>query len=366
MRELHVRLARNGSYWRAEWADPATGRPRRKSLGNAAKVSRRQAEVACRRIAADLARAPEGPAAEAQPALADWIDRYIASRGELTPASIRQFRGCRTSLLAHFGDPGPALDRITRAGAADWCEAALAGRLAPDRTPPALITVRRHVRNARQMLQAAVDQDRLAANPFDRLKRAIPPILRQWRDVSQEDLRRIMGAAPPGWRMLFALCRLAGLRSGEARRLRWADIHHAANRMTVDAGVERATTKRRTRVVPIEPARCPTGLAGLLLAARAEAVGASAGPCDAVPPNHALRARRIIRRSGIGEYAKPLHTLRKCREVELAAQYPAHVVAEWQGHSLAVSQRHYLRVPEELYAPPPKSAPTHERAGANA
>jgi hypothetical protein len=60
----------------------------------------------------------------------------------------------------------------------------------------------------------------------------------------------------------------------------------------------------------------------------------------------------ILRRAGIGEYAKPFHTLRKCRISEVALEYPQGVLEEWFGHDEDVSRIHYQRVPEELYKAP--------------
>jgi integrase len=146
------------------------------------------------------------------------------------------------------------------------------------------------------------------------------------------------------------LCRWAGLRRGEALSLRWADVDWQGNRLRVNAEVERETTKRRRRTAPIEPARCPSGLYALLRAAFEAAPAGSVRVCEGLSENNVRRsALAILRRSSVGAYAKPFHTLRKCCETDWAQGYPQHVVCEWLGHGLAVSQAHYLRVPVELY-----------------
>ncbi len=62
--------------------------------------------------------------------------------------------------------------------------------------------------------------------------------------------------------------------------------------------------------------------------------------------NQNLRTQfqRILRRAGVDPWPKLFQNLRASRETELAADYPAHVVAAWMGHSVIVSAKHYLQV----------------------
>jgi integrase len=48
---------------------------------------------------------------------------------------------------------------------------------------------------------------------------------RQWHYVTMEQLDSLLNACPNvGWKMLLALCRLAGLRRGEALELPWSSV----------------------------------------------------------------------------------------------------------------------------------------------
>jgi integrase len=60
------------------------------------------------------------------------------------------------------------------------------------------------------------------------------------------------------------------------------------------------------------------------------------------------RMRQILRLAKI-DYAKPFHTLRKCRESEWMAKYPVPTVAEWLGHDPTVALVHYTRAPESHF-----------------
>ena len=53
-----------------------------------------------------------------------------------------------------------------------------------------------------------------------------------------------------------------------------------------------------------------------------------------------------IKRSGVEKWPRMWHSLRATRQTELAAEFPAHVVASWQGNTVAVADAHYLMVRE--------------------
>ena len=160
----------------------------------------------------------------------------------------------------------------------------------------------------------------------------------------------LMEACPnDGWRSLFALCRLAGLRRGEALGLEWADVDFARNRIEVNARISRTTTKKARRTCPIEPERLPAGLAGILKAIKRSG---SKSPCAGVQVDDIDRDAKRILAASVGVYAKPFHTLRKCFEGELARKYPRHYLKAWIGHSEEVADEHYLRVEDEDFQKP--------------
>lgn len=188
-------------------------------------------------------------------------------------------------------------------------------------------------------------------NPFDRLKGNASEPDKKWKYVSREKLRQLLEACPSiSWRLLLALCRLGGLRQGEALSLQWSDIDWESRRLEVMA----EKTGRR-RVVPIEP-----GLYSLLL----EAFSAASEREQLVIPRNSIRCSNlwrdfgvICKRAKLEWWAKWCHVLRKNCETDWAQRFPQYVVSAWSGHSIEVSARHYLQVPEELYK---KAAATNE------
>lgn len=268
-------------------------------------------------------------------------------------------------LRRHFADD-PAVDQIDRQQAALWRAALSAGTLSKGNErhagAPCDQTVCKYVRAARKIFAEALDQDLIAINPFDRLRGTPARRLRDWAYLTQADMQQIYEACPDaGWRAFFALLRYAGLRRGEALRLRWADVNFEKNRICVNAPgtITAEDTKHYTRFVPIEAARCPSGLAGILHETFDLAEAGTVRVCDRVCSDNPksfttvnTRAAKIIVSAGIAKYAKIHHTLRRNAEQDWAAQYPQHVTSEWAGHSIEVSAQFYLRVPEELYARP--------------
>lgn len=351
--DYDVRVKSSGQYWQAWWRD-AEGRIRTRGLGAKAKVSPRQARALCREIADELRQGPKGGAA---PRLSDWLAKYYELRSDLAAPTLQIHRQCGRYLERYF-DWDPPIDRITREDASEWRLALERGELLVDNArhteKPADATVCLYVRTARRIFKAAADIDRITTNPFDRLRGTPAKGLKNWSEITPEELNRILDACPsPGWRAAFALMRLAGLRRGEALRLRWCDIDWNANLIRVNADIPVQSTKKRRRFPPIEPARCPSGLTKILRECFELAPEGAVRVCEGVDRgnvNH--HGLAIVTRANIPPYKKLYHTLRKNLQTEWSMEYPLHVVTEWLGNSADVAQEHYLRVPAELYATP--------------
>jgi integrase len=357
MREpIHVRLKSNGDYWQACWKLP--GQPIGvKSLGAKAKYSKRQANALCRHLGAELARDPALRNPSSMVRLSEWIERYKSMRNDVSKAT-GAIIDCTGRYLLNYFDHDPVINRITRAEASEWRHALATGECNLDNSihckQPSDQTVCKYVRAAKKMFAEAEDQERIAANPFIKLKSTPAKAVKNWAYLDAVAMQRIFDACPSiGWTMLFALCRFAGLRREEALTLRWGAIKWEGNRFTANADIGQESNKKRVRVVPIEPAHCPSGLTAMLREAYDNAPEGSVGPCDGVPDPRRYdvhgKAKRIIIAAGVALYAKPFHTLRKNCETDWAQEYPQHVVSEWIGHDISVSAEHYLRVPEELY-----------------
>ena len=327
-----VRLNRNGRYWQARWTS-REGRRMSRGLGLISEVSKREAEKMCAEIGHAESSSPT-PCGKA-PTLAQWRDKYIQLRDKTLSDGTLYLHGLTFDyLIARFGE-GAKLDKLTRVSAAEWRAGLGLGEQ----------STCLHVRNAKVIFAWAVDLDIIKANPFDRENGTPAATDKAWAEIGASDMAKILDACPDdGWRHLFALCRWAGLRRGEALRVRWSDIEWGARVLTVRA--ERVTTKAKARTVPMEPR-----LFDLLLMGYEAAEDGSEFPTDGVS-GHNLdkRASDIVAAAGVPTYAKPFHTLRKCRETEWMAVHPVMDVAAWLGHSPAVAARHYVRTTPETLA----------------
>jgi len=378
-----VRVKSNGDYWKAHWRD-AKGEPRSKSLGPKSRYGRRQAEAMARQLAVDLRLgvSRDGVA----PRLSEWLRKYLELRTDLAESTRKAVEHTGRYLLAYF-TADPPIDRVTRLDAASWKAALARGELrkanlypksddqiAPltrfqthrkrmsdadkrkEPRPLSASSVVKHVRDARRIFEEATEENGvglIGKNPFRRLAGTRPKPAKDWAFVSHEDLGRILDACPnDGWRALFALCRLAGLRRGEALDLMWRDVLWDQNRLVINARLERETTKKAKRMPPIEPARAPTGLTALLAEIHARAPEGAERVCAGVEGKLHRRAVEIIQRAGVIVYKKPFHCLRKNRCGEIARVFPQHVFKEWMGHDPEVAEQFYLRVEGDYYAAP--------------
>ena len=344
---ISVRLEQHGLYWRAVWIMPGLGRQRR-GLGARDTVTKRDALGLCRQIQAELATDPKRFAKGKSPTLDQWRERYFTVRTGLKADSAIDQRGTFALLIAHFGAEA-RLDAIDENAAANFRLAVEARKLAGQ--PIRTATVRKHIRNCKTIWAWALRGTR-QDNPWRFEQSGVPSVAKDWATVTPADLERIVSACPadPIGRQcaaLFALCRLAGLRAGEAMRLTWADVDYQAGLLRVmpeavgGQGREEGT-KQRQREVPMSPR----------VVELVKASAGSAGPCANLPvdsgPLHRL-IKPIIREAGIPEYAKPLHTLRKNLETEWMRTFPVPVVCAWLGNSPAVAAKHYHRPePEDI------------------
>ena len=207
-------------------------------------------------------------------------------------------------------------------------------------------TVCRRVREAKTIFRSATDEDIIASNPFDRLRSKSPDPDKDWAYVDMLTLQKLLDACDrEGWRLLLALCRMAGLRQGEALRLRWPHVDLDARRLVVENPGRYRTSKKRRREVPIGPE-----LYALLRRARWK-VSEDEGCViqDICAPNLWRDFHVIARRAGLTPWARWCHTLRKNCETDWAGRFPIHVVAEWLGNSPEVAMRHYLRAEPRDY-----------------
>jgi integrase len=273
--------------------------------------------------------------------LEKFLERYINNRTDLRPATKDLYDQTKEYLLRFF-DGSVRIGRITRAMAADWRAAMATGRLVLNRKnrKNTEVSVCVHVRNAKTAFNFALREDLIMFNPFDRLKGNMREPDKNWKYLSIEELDNLLDACPNwGWKLQIALCRLAGLRRGEAFSLTWADIDWQNHRLGV---IAEKTNRQRT--VPIEPK-----LYELLLDAFAGAQEGEERVCP-ISKHGMWRNFQVYRkRAGLERWKDAFKVMRRNCETDWAQVYPQYVVSTWIGHGIEVSARYYLQVPEELY-----------------
>jgi len=325
------------TYYFLYWSD-SNGKPRRKSLGNVNKISRRQARVLRVRREQELNRHPAGHDASIAPTLSEFSKKYVESRKtELAPGTLDLHRQTIKYLLAYFGT-NQRIDEIAKAQTRAFKTNLANGELIYVNERPRNMksaTVELHIRNAKTLFNRAIEDDILLTNPFEKLSRAVR-VRKDWSYMGLIEFSQLLDACPNrGWRMLLALCRLAGLRQAEALNLTWREVDWDHNTLAVWA-----PKTDYSRIVPICPELLP-----LLEAAFESAKEGETKIVVGLTVKNLWRDFQVIRkRAGVPRYKKWCHTLRKNREYDWSEKFPSHVVAEWMGHSPDVAHKHYLRV----------------------
>jgi integrase len=193
------------------------------------------------------------------------------------------------------------------------------------------------------MFGHAVRDDFVLFNPFDRLKGNAGQPDKNWKYVRREELNQLLDVCSSlEWCVLLALCRLAGLRQGEASSLAWSAVDWQTRRLEIIA----EKTSRRG-VVPIAPALYSILLEAFFTASEHENL--------VLPQRSSIRSNLwrdfgvLCRRTGLERWPDWCQVLRRNCETDWAQRYPQYVVSYWMGHDISVSARHYLEVPEQLY-----------------
>lgn len=337
-RKPGVTLNSNGAYWQARIVAP-NGRAVVRSVGSKKNMTRAQARARAQEFADDVD-AHHGK----KLTLRGWCITYEQQRTVLAESTQRVVAQASRRLVKFFG-AGRTIDTVTRADAAEW-RASLATGLSE-------ATICKLTRHALAIFKLAHDQDLVRFNPFDRLPTRPPVMQREAQPVTQEKVAALLDACPSAsWRSLIGLCAYAGLRRGEAVRLRWAHLGWSGHRLAVHPEQDRVTTKQRHRYVRLEPV-----LESILLD-HYDQLEAWDGEDDELQDDRIYQGPRYDLHRGIVRifaaarvdlWAKPFHSMRAWRATTWKQTYPEYVVDSWLGHSQEVSRAHYLTIPEHLY-----------------
>jgi integrase len=272
----------------------------------------------------------------AKSALAAFLNRYLESRSDVKPETLRAWRQVADRLTDAFG-ADCSLNSVSAEMAAEWRQSLVNEKLAD-------ATVRKYTGYAKHFFAVAVRRKLLSENPFvDLVSGSVGNDERQ-TEVTQEETKRLIDACPDAeLRLIVALSRYGGLRCpSEHRLLRWSDIDWANDLMTVRSPKTQKQGKQ-SRLVPIFDE-----LRGYLLdAAELNDNGSEFVLQKYRSPNGAYvrkRLEKIRERAGLRAWPRITHNLRASRQTELARENPMHIVCAILGNTPKVAHRHYIQV----------------------
>jgi integrase len=282
----------------------------------------------------------------------DHLCRAFKERAAVKPITAMSYDQTLDSLRAFYGLEKP-IEEITTESADEWriaiAQAAegegkrrkkrmgIGNRLAP-------ATVAKRIHVAKRVFGKAVAWGWLEKNPFSALRAGSQANPARAHYVDLAVAEAVLQFCPSiEWRLVFALCRLAGLRCpSEVGGLTWADVDFTSGRLTVRSPkTEHHGGQHAVRVVPIVPR-----LREILAAARdAAAPGESLVVPMAARSGANLRTtlEKIIARAGVEPWPRLMQNLRASCETDWVEKYPAHECARWMGHSPTIAARHYLQ-----------------------
>jgi len=335
-----LKSGREVEYWICRWHD-SRGKYRSKSLGRKNKLTHKQA----RKKAVTLQVEFEKNAAirsSKRLTLKELAETFIEfKKTRWSKSSLKRNKNFLGVVIDFFGEK-TSIDSIRRLDATQL-ETALSKR--QGRTGNAeRNTINCYLRIACAMFKFAVENELLMRNPFQSMVTAAR--VAPWVYVSPDEFTRIMSELPEKFKLVFALCRLAGLRKEEAMNLQWRDINFQNNRIHVCTKDGWQPKRGKERFVPI----CPELQSYLLEAFQDAQDGAVSVFGFRFYSQDYDRIRAARERAEVKFYGRPFHTLRKSYITDMANKYPMHVVKEIAGHSkIEITAAYYLKVSDEQY-----------------
>jgi len=277
----------------------------------------------------------------ATPTLAAWVRTYRDSRSDVQSNTRANYRKTERDLLGFFGGE-TQLDQITAGQAEEFRIWMKSTRGLAD------ATVRRRCKQAKQFFKAAVEARLLTKNPFQDVPSREIRNLKRLYFVSREEAEAVLNACPTAeWRLVFALARYGGLRCpSEVTRMRWEDIDWARKRFTV----RKPKTNCRygsVRQVPLFPELRPY-LQAVLEQAKKDVEYVLTGSRRS-NTNLAGYLCYCMTRVGLKPWPKLFLNLRYSRQIELAGEFPPHIVGAWMGNLRGTVAQDGFGISESLY-----------------
>lgn len=279
--------------------------------------------------------------------LATWIDKFFILRGSrLKPNTQRIYREAARHMVAAWGE-GREIGTLTRLDAAEFRAGLEQGpfRCRHPNGPADLHatgkrsenTVCKLIGGCRAIFSEAARLDLIPFNTFDREDITRPVLPKTWREVSRDDIERVIAVSPShSWKCLWSLTRFGGLRVGEARRLRWTGVDFNTKAIQI-VPEGRESTKQAQRVVPLS-----NRLGAILLAAFEYAEPGSYGPCDGLPAQLYQTGTKLVRAARLEPWSPLYQVLRRnCVTDWATAGFVDRDISAWAGHSSAIGFTRY-------------------------
>ena len=214
-------------YWALRWIGQ-DGRQHSKGLGRVDKVSKRAAQKEKRLKENEFERNPGSRNIVRSLTIQAFTDKFFEARKlQLAPGTVLKYQEGAAYLTEFFGE-FRTIDSLKKYDAEQFKTALLSGELKKGRKTLSPETVNMQLRSVKAIFNWGVEFEFLAVNFF---RKSIMTIKNcsGWHYVSQPEFAAILEKASPKLGLLMALCRLAGLRRGEALTLEWADIDFEKN-----------------------------------------------------------------------------------------------------------------------------------------
>ena len=307
-------------------------------------VARRESKLADKLAAVGLI--PKRQSAK----LGNFLDKYIAGRLDVKPATKEIWGQGKRGLIDYFGAEKPVKE-IT-AGDADNYKMHLIGQKL------ATMTVRKRLQFAKTVFRAMVKHKLIGENPFDEVSTQATMAPGRQHFITAEDTAKLLEACPDvTWRAIVGLSRYGGLRCpSEVLSQEWTAIDWEAGRIRVTSPKTAHHPGKDKRTIPLFPE-----LRAILTEAFEQAPVGAVYVCgeryleEAMGPhgwrNINLRTRfeKIVDRAGLDPWPRLFHNMRASRETELCERFPLHVVTAWLGNTPTIALRHYLQTTEQHF-----------------
>jgi integrase len=259
----------------------------------------------------------------AQVTLGQLWERFLAAKS-VKPGTRLIYDRVWVTLEAHFGKDRP-IASIGIEQAEGWCKTLADVGFA-------VATRSKHTHVAKGLFRRAVLWGLLSRSPFESIRPGPQTNTKRQAYIPLDDLEKIIAAAPShDWKCIFALARLAALRTpSEIVGLTWGHIDFDARTMIVHSPKTEHHADGATRIVPIGPR-----LHDILMAAF---TAAEPGTVYVVPrlrqadTNLRTHAHRILARAGV---QPPPKVFVNCR---------ASCATDWARDECHSVSRHHRRV----------------------